>query len=211
MTVHSSMVMTRIGGQDYPVRSEPTCKTCQSPHRQFIESELIKGRSYATIARSIEGLEPGPKGHPTAENLANHCKSQHLPIGHATQRRIIERRAIDLGRSIEHDQDTLADHVTVSQMIVQRGLEMVVDGALDIKGADVLAAAKFLHQVEQAAGGETDAQVWMEALMVHLELAQKWMPPEALAGYSRDLNSSPVLKALAAKSRGVVQSEVADD
>lgn len=205
----TSMVMTRIGGVDYPVRSEPNCKTCQSPHRFRIEADLIKGLSYTVIARSLQGLPEGPKGHPTAEGIANHVKAVHLPVGAATQRRIIERRAQEIGRNIEHDTEVLADHVTVSQMIVQRGVEMVAEGNLEIKGSDVLAAARFLHQVEQAAGGETDTQVWIDVVMEHMALVQKWLPPEAWAGYTHDLNNSPVLKQLAAKQR-TIAGEVAE-
>ncbi len=203
MTAQPSMMMVRIGGQDYPVRSEPNCKTCQSPHRQFIEKELLLARSYTVIADSLVGLPEGYKGHPSKEGIAKHVKAGHLPLGPATQRRLVERRAQEIGRDINNDEHTLADHITVSQMIVQKGVEMVASGSLDIKGSDVLAAARFLHQVEQAAGGETDAEVWISAVMEHMTIVQKHMSSQQQQAYARDLATSPVLKALKAKLQTV--------
>ncbi len=207
MSIQPSMMMIRIGGQDYPMRSEPNCKTCMSPHRQHIENELLKARSYAVIAKSLIGLPEGVKGHPTSVGIAKHVKAGHLPLGTSTQRRLTERRAQEIGRSIENDEDTLADHITVSQMIVQRGVEMVAEGTLEIKGNDVMAAARFLQQVEQESGGETDSDVWINTVMEHMSLVMKHMPAENQAAYARDLTASPVLRALKAKMQ-TVQGEV---
>lgn len=206
-----SMVMTRIGGHDYPMRSEPNCKTCQSPNRLYIEASLLRAQSYASIARSLSGLPPGEKGHPTDEGIAAHVKNGHVPINQGIQRRIIERRAKEIGRSVEDDEDTLADYVTVNQMIVDKGLAMLAEGNLELKGTDVIAASKFLHQVEQGAGGDIDVQAWIEAVMEYMEIAQKFIPPAAWQAYSAALQKSPVLKALADRQANTVKSEVAED
>lgn len=204
----TSLVMTRIGGQDYPLRSEPNCKTCQSPQRLFVEAELVRGRSYRSIARSLDGLPAGEKGHPSHESIANHVKQGHVPVAQSVQRRIIERRAIEVGRSIEADEDVLADHVTVSQMIVQRGLEKVADGTLDLKASDIIAASRFLHDVEKSAGGEVNAEVWVEAVMEYMEIAQQFIPPAAWTAYSAALNQSPVLRALAERQASTIRGEI---
>lgn len=211
MTQPTSLVMTRIGGRDYPMRSESNCLTCQSPNRLFIESELMRGKSYRTISKSLEGLPTGVKGrHPSHESISNHVKQGHVPVAQETQRRIIERRAKEIGRSVELDEDLLADHITVNQMIVQRGVEMAADGTLEIKASDVLAASRFLRQVEQESGTDTDAQVWVEAIMEYMEVAQRFIPPAAWNEYSRALNASPVLKALAERKAQTVAGEVAE-
>lgn len=207
MTQQTSLVMTRIGGVDYPMRSEASCKTCQSPHRLRIEAELTKGRSYALIRRSLDGLPEGPKGHPSVDSLKNHVRRQHLPLPHATQRRLIERRAEEAGRSIDEGDDPLADYVTVQQMIVQKGVELVASGQLEIKAADVVSASRFLHQVEQAAGENLDTQVWVEAVMEYMEIAKQFIPPEAWPAYGRAISRSPVLKALADKKADTVEGE----
>ena len=192
-----SLVMARVGGENYPMRSEANCKTCQSPNRLHIESELVRGRSYRTIARSLVGMPEGVKGHPSHESIANHVKGGHVPLGQAAQRRIIERRAVEIGRAVEDSEDPLTDYVTLNQMIVNKGVEMMASGDLDIKATDVIAASKFLYGVEQGAGGEVDVQAWIEAVTEFMEIAQKHIPPSAWQAYAAELHASPVLKALA--------------
>ncbi len=92
-------------------------------------------------------------------------------------------------------------------MIVQKGVEMVASGTLEIKGNDVLAAARFLHQVDQAAGGDTDTDVWINTVMEHMTIVQQHLTPEQQQAYARDLNASPVLRALKAKMQ-TVQGQV---
>lgn len=211
MTQPTSLVQVRIGGQDYAMRSEPNCKTCQSPNRLYIESELVRGRSYRSISRSLVGMPEGEKGHPSHESISNHVTAGHVPLGAATQRRIIERRAKEIGRSVEDSEDPLVDYVTVNQMIVHKGFEMLASGSLDIKAADVIGAAKFLKQVEDAAGGDIDTQAWIEATMEYMEIAQRFIPPQAWAEYSAALQASPVLRALAARQQQTIEGEVAED
>jgi hypothetical protein len=195
----TSMVMTRIGGQDYPLRSVSTCRTCQSPHRLMIENELLKARSYAAIARSLEGMESGDLEHPTREGIGEHVKNGHMPIGPGVQRRIIERRAVEIGKNIEDSVDPLADYVTVNQMIVQKGFERLQAGDIDVDAKDIVAASKFLLSVDQSGQEGVDEQSWSDALMVYLELAVRFIPPEHQREYSDLLNANPILKAIVAK------------
>lgn len=201
MTAHpSSMVMTRIGGKDYPMRSVPNCKTCQDPNRMFIENELIRGRSYKLIAEALESMPAGGMGHPTADGISDHIRNNHLPLGVATQRRLIERRAKEVGKSIETSDDDLIDYVTVNQMIVSRGFERMQDGEINPDVAEVLAASKFLYQVEQAAGGGVDEQVWRDAMLAYMEVARDFIPAERWAEYGQALSRNPVLRAMAAQA-----------
>ena len=208
---NSSMVMTRIGGVDYPLRSDPNCKTCQSPHRIRIEADLIRGHSYRAIARSLEGLPEGVKGHPTRESISNHVQKGHLPIGQAVQRRIIERRAREIGQAVEDSEEPLVDHITINRMIVQKGFEAMASGSLDIKASDVVQASRFLHQVEKEAGGDIDAQAWIQAVMEYMEIAQRFIPSDQWAAYGAALQRSPVLRSLAQRQSQTIEGEVADE
>ena len=196
----ASMVMTRIGGQDYPLRSEPNCKTCQSPQRTLIENELVKGRSYAVIRRELEGLPAGDRGHPSAEAISDHVKNGHIPIGASLQRRLIERRAKDIGRNIETAEESLVDYVTVQQMIVSKGFERLQDGTIEPDVKDLIAASKFLHDVEASQGDNgLGEEVMLQALHAYLEVARTFIPADRWAEYGRAMASNPVLKAIAAK------------
>lgn len=192
------MVMTSIGGRQYPLRSEPRCKVCNSPHRQWVEAELVRGSSYAAIAREVASMPHGRRPIPSRSSISTHAKQGHMPLSQDTQRRIIERRAQELGRDVDSGEEpTLADHVTVAQMIVQRGVEAVADGKLPLNASDVLKASAFLRQVEMSSSGQDDSQVWAEALSVYMQIAQQFIPPSQHQAYARALHSSPILRALA--------------
>jgi hypothetical protein len=200
MTMHpnhpASMVMTRIGGQDYPLRSVSSCKTCQSPHRMAIENELLQARSYTSIAKSLEGLDAGHLGHPSPEGISDHVKRGHIPLPVSAKRRLIERRAKDIGRSIEESEESLADHVTLAQMVVTRGYERLVSGEIEPNLTEALAAGKFLHEVEKSVGGGVDESAWRDTLMVYLEVSRQFIPQEKWAEFSRSVGSHPVIKAM---------------
>jgi hypothetical protein len=197
MTHPSSMVNTRIGGVDYPMRSLPNCKTCQDPNRLQIENDLIRGLSYNSISRSLDGLPMGGLAHPTGEQISDHVKKGHIPLGVSTQRRLIERRAKEIGRSIDDAEDTLIDMVTVNQMIVQKGFERLAEGVLDPDISDIIAASRFLQQVEQNAGGGIDENTWRDALMAYMETTRVFIPQDRWAEYGAAMNANPILKAMA--------------
>ena len=191
------MVETRIGGRNYPMRSVPSCKTCQDPNRVNIENELIRGLSYAAIAQGLLGTPEGRLGHPTAQQVSDHVKNGHIPVGVSSQRRLIERRAKEIGRSIDDAEDSLIDFVTVNQMIVQRGFERMQEGEITPEMTDVIAASKFLHQIEQSAGGGIDENTWRDALMAYMETTREFIPQERWAEYGAAMNANPILKAMA--------------
>lgn len=191
------MVMTRIGGQDYPMHSAPGCYTCQSPHRLFIENELIQGHSYAAIADAVAQMEMGSRPHPSAKGIGDHFRNNHLPLAAGAQRRLIERRAIEVGASYEEGVEDIVDLVTVNRMIVSNGFARMQSGEIKADLNDVLAASKMLYQIEQSAVGGTDEAMWREALMVYLEMAQRFIPQNLWQEYGRAVNDHPVIKAIA--------------
>jgi hypothetical protein len=208
----ASMVATRIGGHDYPMRSIGGCKTCQDPNRLQIENDLIKGQSYASIARGLEGMPEGDLGHPTGGQISEHVKRGHIPIGVSVQRRLIERRAEEIGRSVNDAEDALIDYVAVSQLIVHKGFERMQDGEIAPEMADVLTASRFLHQVEQSAGGALDENAWRDALMAYMDTTRAFIPPERWEEYGRAMNANPILQAMskAAEQKAIRGAEELD-
>lgn len=200
MTHPSSMVATRIGGVDYPMRSVGSCKTCQEPNRLQIENDLVKGYSYASVARALEGMPEGDLGHPNAHQISEHVKRGHVPLGVSSQRRLIERRAEEIGRSVEEAEDSLVDFVTVNQMIVNRGFERMQMGEIEPEMSDVITASRFLHQIEQSAGGGLDENAWRDALMAYMDTTRMFIPAERWDEYGAAMNANPILRAMAKAS-----------
>lgn len=195
-----SMIMTRIGGADYPMVSIPTCKTCQSPHRTLIENGLIRGYSFASLARQVADLPDSGRGCPSSESISAHKANGHMPVEAAAQRRLIERRAEEIGRDIEHDVETLADHVTVARMVVAKGFERMQAGEIQPDIADVLAASRLLIQVDaQQEPGGLDQAAMMDVLHVYMEIARDLIPQDRWAEYATRVRAHPVILAIEAR------------
>lgn len=192
-----TLITTRIGGVDYPMKSVGGCKTCQDPYRLQIENDLVKGRSYAAIARGLEGMPENDLGHPTGPQISEHVKRGHIPTGVSAQRRLIERRAEEIGRSIEEAEESLVDYVTVNEMIMAKGFERMQDGKIEPDMADVLNASRFLLQVDQSVAGGIDESAWRDALMAYMDTTRAFIPPERWEEYAAAMNANPVLRAMA--------------
>lgn len=194
----ASMVMTVVNGRQYPMRSVYNCRTCQSPHRQFIEDELIRGRSYTAIARQVADLPEGPMPHPSNQGVAAHVQNGHMPVPHEQRRGIIEKRARDIGKSIDTDEN-LVDYVAANHLVVQRGVERLASGEIDVDTRDLLSAISILHKIETTSPEGYDVEAYQEAMFVYMEVAQKFMPREVFDAYGKALRRNPILRAIAAK------------
>lgn len=208
----SSMTMVRIGGAEYPLRSVGNCRTCQSPHRKFIENELLLGRSYAAIERSVADMPPGRLPHPSQEAISNHVKQGHMPAPAHTRRRIIDRRAEQLGAAIAGEDD-LVDYLVVNDMVIRRGYERLMSGEIEPGTNELLQAIALKHKIESTSQEGYDAEAYQEAMFAYLEVARKYIPAEMFQQYGRELSRHPILRAIAAKQvqAQVVEGEVGTD
>lgn len=198
-----SMVMTRIGGRDYPTYSGPQCKTCQHPERQEIENQLLAGRSYLAIHKSLADDESKPSYH----GLLRHFRGGHLPLEAASQRALIERNYEATGRRIEEAVEDLVDHVTVAEMVVKKGFERMQRGEIAPEMTDMLAAVKIVEGIQARTNSDMDHEMWVSATMSMLEDARGLMTPEQWTAYGKKLADNPILKALAEKQGGTANPD----
>lgn len=189
-----SMVMAQVGGRTYPLVSHPNCRTCQSPFRQDIERGLLQGLSLRVLVGSLTGLPQGVLPHPNKEGIKNH-KEHHMPFTAQVQRRIIERRAEQLGRDIEEAGESLIDGVTAAELTVQKGFERMANGEISPNVTEMLAAAKFLREVEKDAGGGIDEQAFYEILSAYMETVVKFIPQDRMQEFALAMRTHPVIAA----------------
>lgn len=196
--VPSSMTMVRIGYDDYPLVNSYNCRTCQSPHRAFIENQLILGRSYRAIRREVEKLPVGALPHPSIGGLSSHVRNNHMPLPAQTRRRIIERRAEQVGTALQSEDD-IVDYITVNEMILRRGWERMISGEIEPNMNDLAQAIAMRAKIEATSTEGYDTEVWQGTLMAYMEVAQRFIPPEVFQQYGRELSRHPIMKAIAAR------------
>lgn len=192
-----SMVMTRIGGREYPLKSIAKCKTCQHPQRMDIENGLLAGRSYRALLRDL----PDDDKKPSYDGIRGHFHQGHMPLPAAAQVALIERNAKRQGIKIEEAVDDMVDHITVAEMVVKQGFERMQRGEIAPDMSDTLSAVKIVEAIQARTNSDLDHEMWVSATMSMLEDAKAIMSPDQWTTYGRKLATNPILKALAAKEQ----------
>lgn len=198
----AALVMTRVGGRDYPLVSVQNCKTCQSPYRAWIEQYIVQGMTYGGIAKMLTDTQEygGPLGHPDKERIANHVQQGHFALPLVAQRALIERRAKDVGKNLEDAAEQLVDYVTANELLIQRGVEALQAGEIEVDATALLGAIKAQHAIEQTLGASVDQETWVSATMAMIEDARMVMSPQQWDEFTARLEVNPVILAIAHRS-----------
>jgi hypothetical protein len=175
----------------------------------FIENELLMGRSYRAIAEQVEELPTGRFPPPGYQAIANHVTNGHLPQPIQARRRIIEKRAEDLGAAIAGEDD-LTDYITLTDLVINRGKERLMAGEIEPGMGDLLTAMGLRHRIESTSTEGYDTEAYQQSMFIYFEEAQQVMSLEQWDVFARRLTSNPLLKALMAKQREheIVSGEV---
>lgn len=192
----ASTMMVEVGGQTFPMKSVPQCRTCQSPYRLEIEQAVCSGASYTVAAELVEDRAPGRLPNPTAANIQAHVSAKHMPLNATFQHALITERARELGKSVADHSTSLVDYVSANRAIIQRGMDRVSRGELQPNMTELLTAIRIEHTVQQSVGDGLDTEAWQQAMIAYMEVAQRFIPQDKLSEYGRALAQHPVLRAL---------------
>lgn len=186
-------VTYRLGGREYTMVTAPNCKVCNSDARVAIENEILKGRGWKAIWRS---LHPRMQEELTVENIRVHYASGHLPAEASVVRVMTEERAREVGALIDETEGSIVNHLTLVSEVVRRTFERIVGGEISPDVDDGLTAAKILVSLGMNEGSEIDTAVWWQAIREMMTLAKDVMTPEQFVLYSERLVESPVLQSI---------------
>ena len=204
----ASAIMVEVGGQRFPMKSVPQCRTCQSPYRLEIEQAICSGASYAAAAEVIDGRPPGRLPNPNQDNIQAHVQAKHMPLGATFQHALISERAKEIGRSLETGSNTLVDYVVANRAIIQKGMDRIAKGELQPNMSELLTAIRIEHTVQSANGDSLDTEAWQEALIAYMDVATRFIPHDALPEYGRALAKHPILRALVTGEKQVLQGSL---
>ena len=206
----ASVVMVEVAGQQVPLKSQPSCHTCQSPYRLEIEQMICSGSSYQVAAETVADRPAGRFPNPSALAIRQHVDRKHLPLGKTLLQAMIKERSQELGKSLETAGDSLVDYIVANRAVIQRGMERLTAGEIDPNVSELLTAIRMEHTVQQAAGDAVDTQTWQEAMLAYMEVAVQFIPADRLPEYGRRLALHPVLRGLALKEGRVIQGAIAN-
>jgi hypothetical protein len=150
-----------------PVRTEPRCRVCTHPHRQWIEAMLMRGHSNRAIAESVpvaEGERPLHKN-----TLKTHYQN-HMALDEAAIRAILEEEANLSAQNFEEGVRGAITKRGVLEVMLRKGYEDVIAGITTVEPKDLIQIAKLVAEmdtnVNAAAVEEAKAQIniFMQAI-----------------------------------------------
>lgn len=121
------------------------CKCCQSPYRREIDMLLVSGWHQTDVARhfnQVMGEEYFSK-----MNISRHARL-HLSAQDAAVRRIIEKRARQELGDIDAIEGSIVTRSAVLETLIQRALEQLNAGVMELKGQDIMSAIDKLEKLE---------------------------------------------------------------
>lgn len=193
-----SVAMYQVGNRLYAMKTVKQCNTCQSPYRSDIEMALIKGTSYRKIEEALpEGAKVGFR------SIGNHYSRGHMPHDEMYRRLLVEERARELGLDTESQEMVIHDQILFARAVVSQGYMDLMEGNLKVSASDALAAANFLHKVEQLAGGQSvNLEAAIRLLRIYYDEIRAVVPPDMMAIIARRIEANPELAEARAQLEG---------
>lgn len=155
-----------------PVPFEPRCHVCTSPHRKFIEAQLVQGTlSYIWIAENVPGNEGGKIDR---RSISNHAK-KHMNYADHAIRAILEAEAESAAQNFEEGVRGAITHRGVLEVALRRAYQDIVDGVTTVEPRDLIAiisaVQKMDEQAETVAVNQLRAQVqaFIEAIKIETD------------------------------------------
>lgn len=207
MTERIGVMNTELEGTRFK-KTVPQCSTCMSPYRAVIETWFSNRMRAKDIIVRLETRQ----GH--GIGISERGLRRHFERGHCNDHRAMLMRetwakAAELGIDIDQYEETQEEEVFAVQLTVKKFREQLTEDWFKPDFKDGLAASKLLHEMKKSLKDEAydpnDMFVAISILMSHVNtIINRYASQEAreaMAHFSRLLESDPILQDLVAKTR----------
>lgn len=173
-----------VGGYRRALIHEPRCNVCKCP---------VDGVLDDIHRMAANGVPPNriSKMIPEDVKLSTRQIRHHL-VNHFGEYALFERALASVSFAFgEGDTPSRVSGMHASQIIMERGTALLAQGRVEIKAGDILAAARFQHDMEQEEQGIADATVYSEAMMIVLGKFYESVGPARFNAVMWSLASDP--------------------
>lgn len=127
-----------------PIVNEPKCHVCQSPHRLWIERQLLQGRAYLAIERSM------PNG-PDRRSISNHYKN-HMALDQAAVRALLEEEADLVHQNYEEGVKGAITHRGMLEVLARKAYQDAMDNLTTVEPRDMIQILRALNDLNEGSG-----------------------------------------------------------
>lgn len=159
-------------GQLPPRIVEPRCHTCQSPYRDYIERELVRGHSYLSISNSI------PEG-PDRRSISKHHK-EHMAITSAAYRAILEEESSLEGQNYETGVRGAITARGVLEIMIRKGFDDILDDNTMVEPRDLIQIIKLKQEMD-ANYAQVQVETYQRQVDLFKQAILEVVPPEMQA------------------------------
>jgi hypothetical protein len=207
VSVHRGVIMYRVGGREYPMRTAPNCPVCVSENRLAMERAILRGVAYTAVARSL----PVGRGTKITPSVVRSHAKEHMPQDFALRTILLEERAAEIGRDVEAIEDTMVDQIGFLKVVVHDAFAEMAESGKAPTISQGIAAARILASLGLHAGSEVDAALWEEAVEVMMAEAHEIMPPDLFEEWGQRLLANPILRSIQRKMSGDLLDDDLED
>lgn len=201
-------VVLAVGGHQFPARTEPRCKVCQSPLRADFELGLSRQLSPARVLKRVDQEDlPEDLRVKSPESLRIHA-DRHMSMDQAVASAVGEAWQRKLGLNPD-EEDTIVTHVGLIDLVMQRAFEGIANGTLMPNVNEGLSAAKMMMEFEGRLNAGNNNDAYLDVLNTYLQVARDVLPPEQLLAFGEALSQHPLMSQMVEKE-GVALNPVID-
>lgn len=148
-----------------PLKSESRCSVCQSPHRLWVERQLMRGISYSAIANSI----PDVNVDTFRRALSTHYKN-HMDLEGAQVRAIMENEADLLQQNYEEGVIGAFSYTAALDIMIRKGFSDVMDNITTVEPKDMIKLMELAEKMNSASAtkmveeAKASVNIFMEAI-----------------------------------------------
>lgn len=145
-----------------PAVFEPRCHVCTHPHRHWIETMLVYGHTYVSIAKAIK---ESPEDDIDRRSISKHAK-EHMNVQDAALRAVIETEADLEGKNFENGVATVITMRSMLEILAQKGLKDAIDGNVTVEPRDLIQIARIKSEMDNhaATAAADEARIQVEIM-----------------------------------------------
>jgi hypothetical protein len=203
------LLSEQIDGEIFLYKAIPQCKVCTSGDeiRKYVDDLLLYPKGYKEILRTIQPLEEKlgvePEDRISYSSIRTHYRN-HLPLDKKQVREVIERKANKNKTSIIDAEGTLLTPEAFYEVVVAKGFEEIVSGAVKPTLSQTFQAMGLLQRMEEKEKQGYKPEVLVNQLNIILQAIRDTLPAEwrekvfeKIQLYSEEANKLPTPQELA--------------
>lgn len=175
--------LTSLAGRRKVFVYEPRCHVCNAD-KEVVDSIHRLAANGTPIARITKMLPPEVK-------FSNRQVKHHLET-HVSEYAMYERAVSSAAQAFgEGEFPARVSGLHASQIILERGTMLLAEGRVEVKATDILAAARFQHEMESEGKSVADASAYSTMMTVLLGKFYHAMGPARFNSVMFTLASDP--------------------